>query len=66
MKTEEITVKRIVADDGKLLTDGEIYGKVIFLGANRNSEEFYEITQEEYDELFKEEIDEDIDDSMQV
>ena len=48
MKTEQIIVNKIVADDGMILTDGEAYGKVIFLGADRNPDEFYEITEDEY------------------
>ena len=51
MKTEKITLQKIVADDGMILTDGEIFGKEIFLGAGKKVEDFYEITQEEYDVL---------------
>ena len=51
MKTEQIIVNKIVADDGMILTDGETYGKVIFLGAGRSADEFHEITEEEYNKL---------------
>ena len=42
--------KRIVitADEGKVLTDGEIYGKSIFLAEGASSNDFYEISDEEY------------------
>ena len=43
----------LYADEGKVLTDGEVYGKQIFLGENRNTEEFYEIDEAEYNELLE-------------
>lgn len=54
MKTEQITVKKIIADEGMILTDGKTYGRVIFLGADRTADEFYEITQEEYEKSIEE------------
>ena len=51
MKIETRTVLR--ADEGKYLTDGETYGKVIMLGESRRAEEFHEITEEEYEEVVK-------------
>ncbi len=54
MKTEQITVNKIIADEGMILTDGETYGKVIFLGAERNADDFYEITQAEYEQKMSE------------
>ena len=38
----------IYAEDGKILTNGEIYGKQIFLAEGVNETDFYEITEEEY------------------
>ena len=49
MKTTEIKTIKIEADDGKILTDGNIYGSVIFLGADKSASDFYEITKEEYE-----------------
>ena len=37
----------IYADDGMILTNGEIYGTTISLEEGRTTEEFYEITEEE-------------------
>ena len=53
MTTMEIKTIKLEADEGKILTDGQIYGSIIFLGANRTSEEFYEITKEEYENTLK-------------
>ena len=44
MKTRLI----LYADEGKVLTDGEIYGNEIYLADDVDSSKFYEITQEEY------------------
>lgn len=51
MKTETITTTVLKADEGKILTDGNTYGRVIYLGKNRLPEEFHEITEAEYNEI---------------
>lgn len=43
MKTRII----LYADEGKVVTNGIIYGKEIYLEANKEPDEFYEITVEE-------------------
>ena len=53
MKSEIITTTVLKADEGKILTDGEIFGKIIYLAKGRNAEEFHEITEAEYEEIQK-------------
>ena len=53
MQTETINTTVLIADEGKILTDGEVYGRTIYLAKNRYSEEFYEITEAEYEEVQK-------------
>ena len=47
MKISTRTV--ITADEGKLLTNGEIYAKTITLGDWDKTENYYEITEKEYE-----------------
>lgn len=51
MKSETITTTVLKADEGKILTDGSVYGKIIYLAKDRNAEEFHEITEAEYEEI---------------
>ena len=46
--------KPIVASEGMILTDGEIYGSKIFLAKGRAAEEFHEIPREEYEKIMNE------------
>ena len=55
VKTEEITVKKIIADEGMVLTDGNDYGKIIFLAEGQTADIFTEITEEEYQQKLAEE-----------
>lgn len=43
----------IYAEDGKVLTNGEIYGKQIFLADGVSEDDFYEISEEEYREILE-------------
>lgn len=43
--------KILKASEGKILTDGEIYGTTIFLAEGKSGENFYEISAEEYEKL---------------
>lgn len=45
--------KVIYASEGKILTNGEIYGKIIYLAEGVSEDSFYEITKEEYDTLME-------------
>jgi hypothetical protein len=46
MREEVRTV--LVADEGMMLTDGENYGRVVYLAVGADASAWYEITQEEY------------------
>jgi hypothetical protein len=52
--------QRIVlyAEDGKVLTDGKIYGRQIFLADDADPKAFYEITDAEYEEILQAESEE--------
>lgn len=47
--------KVLIASEGMLLTDGEIYGTKIFLAEGRSAEEFHEISREEYEKIKEQE-----------
>lgn len=40
--------KTIIASEGHILTDGEVYGKYIYLADGMDESAFHEITEEEY------------------
>lgn len=44
----------LIANKGMVLTDGEIYGKKIYLSVGESANKFYEITDEQYWELMAE------------
>ena len=48
----------IYADEGKILTNGEVYGRIIHLAVGVDASEFYEITDAEYEKLQKEQEEE--------
>ena len=45
------TLKVLEASEGKVLTDGETYGKTIYLADGLDESAFYEITEAEYEAL---------------
>ena len=47
MKQTEITLIKLTATEGYYLTNGEVYGKEIYLGVNDSPDNWHEITAEE-------------------
>lgn len=45
MKTENITMVKLTASDGMVLTDGESYGKEVYLGVNDTADRWSEIPE---------------------
>lgn len=41
----------IYAENGKVLTNGETYGQIVYLGEQDKIENYYEITKEEYQQI---------------
>ena len=41
----------LIASDGMVLTDGEIYGREIYLAEGVNADAFHEITEAEYEQI---------------
>ena len=52
-----ITIRKLTATDGMVLTNGEAYGKEIYLGVNDSPENWHEITDEEYAAIMARETD---------
>lgn len=51
---KQFTTITLIADEGMVLTNGEIYGKVIALGNGDSAENYHEITEAEYDAVMAE------------
>ena len=54
MKITTIELRKITASEGMVLTNGEAFSDVggdVFLGKNENPENWYEITEAEYEEI---------------
>ena len=54
MEISTITTTMLTASEGYILTDGEAYGRVIYLASDRKPEEFHEISEAEYQEILRE------------
>ena len=55
MTKETITRIKLTAAEGMVLTDGECYGRVVYLASGDNGENWYEIAEAEYSERIKKE-----------
>ena len=55
MKTETIKQIILTADDGMYLTNGETYGKTVVLPETANTDDWYEITDIEYNRIMESE-----------
>lgn len=51
MTETTITVRKLTASEGHMLTNGDVYGKEVYLGVNDTAENWHEITDAEYDEI---------------
>lgn len=51
MKTETITTIKLIASEGMTLTDGEHFGKIIYLGTNDSAYNWHEITDAEAERI---------------
>lgn len=49
-----ITLRKLTASEGHVLTNGEVYGKVIYLGVNDKAENWHEITDAEHEVILAE------------
>ena len=53
MNKETITRIKLTASEGHILTDGEGYGRIVYLAQGDEGEKWYEITEKEYNEIMK-------------
>ncbi|MBP3376189.1 MAG: hypothetical protein J6L83_05445 [Clostridia bacterium] len=51
MKKETITRIKLTASEGHILTDGENFGRIVYLASGDEGEKWYEITESEYDKI---------------
>lgn len=55
MKQETITLTKLIASDGMMLTNGEVIGKEVFLGTGDSADNWHEITEAEAQEIMESE-----------
>lgn len=53
MTKETITRIKLTASEGHMLTDGENYGRIVYLASGDEGEKWYEITEKEYNKIIK-------------
>lgn len=54
MIKENITLIKLKASEGMMLTNGDVYGKEIFLGKGDSPDNWYEITDAEAEKIQEE------------
>ena len=55
MERTTINLIKLTASEGMVLTNGEVYGKEIYLGCNDSEDNWHEITYSEYESILAEE-----------
>jgi hypothetical protein len=55
MNITTIELRKLTSSSGMVLTNGESYGKEIYLGKNDSPENWREISEEEYERIMEEE-----------
>lgn len=60
MTETEIKIKKLTASDGMVLTNGEAYGKEIYLGKYDSVENWHEITEAEAEKMFGSALEEEL------
>ena len=55
MIESKIEITKLTASRGHVLTNGQVYGKEIYLGIHDKAENWHEITDEEYADYLAEE-----------
>ena len=51
MTETTITLRKLTASAGHILTNGDVYGKEVYLGVYDSAENWHEITDAEYAEV---------------
>lgn len=51
MEIKEVKQTIIEASEGHILTNGKSFGKVVALGSTDSADNWYEITEEEYNKI---------------
>ena len=54
MNIQTIELRKLTASTGYVLTNGEVYGKEIYLGCNDSPDNWREITEAEYKKILEE------------
>lgn len=54
MRKNSFTINKLTASEGHILTNGEAFGRVVFLPSGDEGEKWYEITEAEYQQKLEE------------